>query len=224
MLSKLLLCPAAAAGLWIGTGSAVAQTAPCELHLWPAERMKSETTGLLSTFGGVGEELVDRAAHASKDAHNRAHMRRMLDSQTQLDTLQSLDLPALLSLPAGTQIIRHDQALDRKTIAKVKTRRSDSKAACYSELIVAEISYHKGTISGRSLTTQFAFRDFGSLDQAQFAYKARGKHRLVLFPAKKGEDAHAALDELREAFQKDLEGFTGKEQKAFAKHRERAAK
>ncbi len=220
MLNKLLPVAAAAASLWIGAGSALAQTAPCELHLWPAERMKSETTGLLSTFGGVGEELIDRAAHASKDAHNRAHMRSTLESQIQLDTLQSLDLPTLLSLPAGTQIIRHDQPLDRKTITKVMTRRSKSKAACYSELIVAEIAYHKGTIAGRSLTTLFAFRDFGSQDQVQFAYKARGKHRLVLFPPKKGEDARAALDELRGAFRKDLEKFSGKEQKAVAKHRQ----
>lgn len=223
MLNKLLPVAAAAASLWIGAGSAIAQTAPCELHLWPAGRIKSETTGLLSTFGGVGEELVDRAAHASKDAHNRAHMRSMLESQVQLDTLQSLDLAALLSLPAGTHIVRHDQPLDRKTITKVKTRRSDSKAACYSELITAEIAYHKGTIAGRTLTTLFVFRDFGSQDQAQFAYKARGKHHLMLFPPKKGEDMRAALDELRAAFGKDLEGFTGKEQKAVAKHR-RAAK
>jgi hypothetical protein len=223
MLNKLLSGAAAAASLWICAGSAIAQTAPCELHLWPAGRMKSETTGLLSTFGGVGEELIDRAAHASKDAHNRAHMRNTLDSQVQLDTLQSLDLATLLSLPAGTQIVRHDQPLDRKTITKVKTRRSDSKAACYSELITAEIAYHRGTIAGRTLTTLFAFRDFGSQDQVQFAYKARGKHHLMLFPAKKGEDAHAALDELRAAFGKDLEGFTGKQQKAVAKHR-RAAK
>lgn len=224
MLNKLLLGGAAAASLWIGAGHAVAQTPPCELHLWPAERMKSETTGLLSTFGGVGEELVDRAAHAGKDARNRAHMRSTLASQIQLDALQSLDLTTLLSLPAGTQVVRHEQPLVRKTIAKVTTRRSDSKAACYSELIVAEIFHHKGTITGRSLTTLFAFRDFGSNDQVQFGYKARGKHRLKLFPPKKGEDARAALDELQSAFRKDLEMFTGKEQQAAAKHRRLAAK
>ncbi len=222
MLNKLVSGAAAAASLWIGAGSALAQTVPLTLHLWPAGRMKSETTGLLSNFGGVGEEPIDRAAHASKHAQNRAHMRSTLEGQVQLDTLQSLDLATLLSLPAGTQIVRHGQPLDRKTITKVKTRRSDSKAACYSELIVAEISYYKGTISGHSLSTLFAIRDFGGRDQVQFAYEARGKHHLMLFPPKKGANASAALDELRTAFGKDLEGFTGNEQKAIAKLRRAA--
>ena len=58
---------------------------PCELHVWPAERMNSMTTGLL------GGGLLDAAIHANKDASNRASLASALDSPTQLDALQSLD-------------------------------------------------------------------------------------------------------------------------------------
>lgn len=53
---------------------------------------------------------------------------------------------------------------------KIKTRRAESAARCYSELIVADVFYQKAAIYGRSLRT--------------------------LFPPKEGEDAIAALDEL----------------------------
>jgi hypothetical protein len=45
----------------------------CELHLWPAERMSSTTTGLLSGFGVAGA-IADTAAHAGRDSSNRAQM------------------------------------------------------------------------------------------------------------------------------------------------------
>src|SRR5690242_11051217 len=78
---------------------AFAQNA-CELHVWPAERMNSMTQGLL------GGGLLDAAIHAVRDASNRSQMATALDSPTQLDALQSLNLLQELGLPAGTTIIR----------------------------------------------------------------------------------------------------------------------
>ena len=69
---------------------AVAQDVqPCELHIWPAERMTSITTGLL------GGGLLDAALHSGTDANNKASLATALDSPSQLDALQSLDLASL---------------------------------------------------------------------------------------------------------------------------------
>src|SRR5262245_55005461 len=85
---------------------------PCELHIWPAERMNSMTTGLL------GGGLLDTALHANKDASNRASLASALDSPTQLDALQSLDLNMLLARKPGTVIVRHETPIERKTMNK----------------------------------------------------------------------------------------------------------
>ena len=120
---------AAAASLGV-LSPAMAQEAapanPCELHVWPAERMTSVTTGLL------GGGLIDAMIHSGTDANNKASLASALDSPRQLDALQSLDLATLIKLAPGTVVVRHDQPLERKSMNKIKTRRSDSQASCYS--------------------------------------------------------------------------------------------
>ncbi len=191
------------------SGQAMAQSAPCELHIWPAERMNSVTTGLL------GGGLIDAALHSGKDASNKAQMASALDSPSQLDALQSLKLVELLNRPQGTIIVRHEQPLERKTMNKVKTRRSDSTAACYSELIVADVFYQKAAIYGRSLRTLFMLRDFGNDQKIDYEYKAWGGNGLKLFPAKEGEDATAALNELVSVFNKNFEEYASNARKAM---------
>lgn len=190
-------------------GIASAQTAPCELHIWPAERMNSMTTGLL------GGGLLDAALHSGKDASNKAQMASALDSPSQLDALQSLKLTDLLNRQPGTIIVRHETPLERKTMNKVKTRRSDSTAACYSELIVADVFYQKAAIYGRSLRTLFMLRDFGNDQTIDYEYKAWGGNGLKLFPAKEGEDATAALNELVSVFDKNFEEYANNARKAM---------
>ncbi len=182
---------------------------PCELHVWPAERMSSMTTGLL------GGGLLDAAIHAKKDAGNRASLASALDSPSQLDALQSLDLSGLLSRHPGTVVVRHETPIERKTMNKVKARRSDSKAACYSELIVADVFYQKAAIYGRSLRTLFMLRDFGNDDKIDFEYKAWGGNGLKLFPPKEGEDAVAALDELVSVFKANFTEYANNARKAI---------
>ncbi|NJM51877.1 MAG: hypothetical protein HC843_14245 [Sphingomonadales bacterium] len=189
---------------------AIAQeSAPCELHIWPAERMNSVTTGLL------GGGLLDAALHAGKDASNKASLASALDSPSQLDALKSLDLKQLLMLKPDTILVTHDTPLERKTMNKVKTRRSDSSAACYSELIVADVFYQKAAIYGRSLRTLFMVRDFGNDQKIDFEYKAWGGNGLKLFPAKEGEDQIAALDELVTVFKKNFEEYSNNAQKSI---------
>jgi hypothetical protein len=182
----------------------------CELHLWPAERMSSITTGWL------GGGLLDAALHSGKDANNKTLMASALDSPSQLNALQSLDLRTMLNLSAGTTIIRHEAALERKTMNKVKTRRSDSTAQCYSELIVADVFYQKAAIYGRSLRTLFMFRGFGNDQKIDKEYKAWGGNGLKLFPPKEGEDAIAALDELVGVYKKNFDEYAGNARKSLA--------
>lgn len=204
----------AAAGLLAVSNGAIAQDtaapSPCELHIWPAERMTSITTGLL------GGGLIDAMVHSGTDASNKASLASALDSASQLDALQSLDLASLIKLAPGTVLVRHDQPLERKSMNKVKTRRSDSKATCYSELIVADVFYQKAAIYGRSLRTLFMIRNFGNDQKIDFEYKAWGGNGLSLFPPKEGEDVDAALTELVSVFKKNFQEYAGNARKSMA--------
>ena len=195
--------------LFAAGGAAAQAGAPCELHIWPAERMTSVTTGLL------GGGLLDAALHSGKDASNKASLASALDSPSQLDALKSLDLTELLMLTPGTVIITHDTPLERKTMNKVKTRRSDSTATCYRELIVADVFYQKAAIYGRSLKTLFMLRDFGTDQKIDFEYKAWGGNGLKLFPPKEGEDSIAALDELVTVFKRNFEEYAANARKGI---------
>ena len=180
----------------------------CELHIWPAQRMTSMTTGLL------GGGLLDAAIHGNRDATNRTLLASALDSPSQLDALQALDLRTELKLTPGTTIITHSQPVDRHTMNSVKTRRGESPSKCYSELIVADVFYQKAAIYGRSLRTLFMVRDFGAGEKIAFEYKAWGGNGLKLFPPKEGEDAVAALDELVSVFKKNFQEYANNERKA----------
>ncbi|MEZ5749714.1 MAG: hypothetical protein R3D83_07490 [Caenibius sp.] len=182
----------------------------CELHIWPAERMQSITTGWL------GGGLLDAMIHSGTDANNKTLLASALDSPSQLDALQSLDLRSLLSITPGTTIIRHEAPLERKTMNKVKTRRSDSTAQCYSELIVGDVFYQKAALYGRSLRTLFMFRNFGNDQKIDKEYKAWGGNGLKLFPPKEGEDAIAALDELVSVYKKNFDEYAHNARTALA--------
>lgn len=180
----------------------------CELHIWPAERFNAITTGW---FGAI-----EALANAGKNATDKTTMASALDSPSQLDALQSMDLATLLNLKPGTVLIRHETPLERKTMNKVKTRRSDSTAQCYQELIVADVFYQKAAIYGRSLRTLFMFRDFGNDQTIDAEYKAWGGNGLKLFPPKEGEDAIAAGDELVSVFKKNFEEYAANARKSVA--------
>ena len=191
---------------------------PCELHVWPAERMSSMTTGLL------GGGLLDAAIHAGTDSSNRAQLASALDSPTQLDALQSLDLVTQLGLPAGTVSVRHETPLERHTMNRIKTRRSDSAAACYYELITADVFYQKAAIYGRSLRTLFMLRAFGNDQEIDFEYKAWGGNGLSHFPPREGEDVTVGLTELVDVFKRNFEEYANNERQALATYNQRQSR
>jgi hypothetical protein len=176
----------------------VAQAAPqCELHVWPAERFQAMTTGLL------GGGLIDAAMHAEGDKARRSHLASALDSEGQVSALQQLDLVGLLHLPPS-KIVAHAEALDRKTVTKVMTRRSSSTATCYAELMVTDVFYQKAAIWGKSLHTSFMLRDFTANASKPLVKKTTGGNGLKIFPVKEGEDTTAADAELVSVFQKNF--------------------
>ena len=209
-ITGLMACAAASAPAQGTAPAAPATSQACELHVWPAERMNAVTTGWL------GGGLLDAAINSGKNASDKAGVASALDSPTQLDALQSLDLIDLLELQPGTVIVRHEQPLERKTMNKVKTRRSDSAATCYNELIVADVFYQKAAIYGRSLRTLFMLRKFGDDQKIDFEYKAWGGNGLKLFPAKEGEDAIAASDELVTIFKRNFDEYANNARKSIA--------
>ena len=182
----------------------------CELHLWPAERMTSQTSGLL------GPGLLSSAINGKRDSSNQALMASALDSPSQLNALTALDLRTLLNRTPGTTIVLHDTALERHTMNKIKTRRADSTAKCYSELIVADVFYQKAMMYGRSLRTLFMLRDFGNDQKIDKEYKAWGGNGLKLFPPKEGDDAIAALDELVGVFKGNFDEYARNARKSLA--------
>jgi len=169
----------------------------CELHIWPAERFQAMTTGWL------GGGLLDAAVHAEGDKARRSHLASALDPEGQLDALQKLDLVTLLQLPVS-KIVTHAEALDRKTVYKIMTRRSDSTAPCYAELMVTDVFYQKAAMWGRSLRTSFILRQFNANDAQPVIRKTTGGNGLKIFPAKEGEDTTAADAELVSVFQKNF--------------------
>jgi len=187
--------------------------APCELHLWPAERMRSMSMGLL------GGGLIDAAIHAGRDASNRSQMASALDSPTQLDALQSLNLITELGLPEGTTIVRHETPLDRHTMNSIKTRRADSTNRCYYELHTTDVFYMKSTLYGRSLRTLFMLRAFGDDQRIDFEYKAWGGNGLHHFPPAEGEDVTVGINELVDVFKHNFQEYANNERQAAARRR-----
>jgi hypothetical protein len=192
----LVATPVAAQDQSTSAEPAAASAPQCELHVWPAERFQAMTSGWL------GGGLLDAAIHAEGDKARRSHLASALDSEGQLDALQKLDLPNLLHLPAS-KIVTHSEALDRKTVNKILTRRSDSTAPCYAELIVTDVFYQKAAMWGRSLRTSFMLRQFNESGQPTIK-KTTGGNGLKIFPAKQGEDTTAADAELVSVFQKNF--------------------
>lgn len=187
---------------------AVAQATPqgdCEIHVWPAERFTARTTGWLSGFGMVGS-LADSSGHASGDQGRKAALASALDSDGQAAALGTMDLSAKLGLKPS-KIVLHKELLDRKTINKIMTRRSDSTSACYAELMVTDIFYQKAAIYGRSLKALFMIRKFGAAKDKPVIYKGWGGNGLKLFPPKEGEDVQAANVELVSVFKADFDEF-----------------
>lgn len=187
--------------LGITAGAATAQdstAAPaeaatgCELHVWPADAVRSTYSGWF--HGGI----VDGAVQG-RDGYKKLPD-SILSPEGQLRTLGEQDLPALLALP-GYKVVMHDQPLPSRVIRATKGRLLTDSPSCYAELVTDDVFYQEDIISGRFLKAIFRFRQFdGGSDAPTRSFGTYMQQKLVQFPPVEPEQLDGALEEFRLAY------------------------
>lgn len=173
--------------------------AACELHVFPTVEGQAVTTGWLSGLGVIGA-VAEAAANEDRNVSDADYLRDALGPRFQVTAFQTIDLASAVGLPAGTQVIYETPIADRDVTTEVRTRLTESTAACYAELIVTQNLYAKRAIYGRSLNNRFIFKDFrNGVTQAQMV-RGRGGNGLSQFPPETPEGRDAADSDLRQAF------------------------
>ncbi|MEP0393050.1 MAG: hypothetical protein ABJ205_03715 [Erythrobacter sp.] len=171
----------------------------CSLHVFPTTEGQAQTSGLLSGLGIVGA-VADTAVNADRNVSDADYLKNALGPRFQVDAFSTIDVPAAVGLPEGTEVIFETPISDRDITTKVKTRLTESTDECYAELIVTQNAYFKRMIYGRSLNNRFIFKDFrGGLEKTKMI-KGRGGNGLSHFPPKTAEERVAADADLRQAF------------------------
>ncbi len=173
--------------------------AACELHVFPTVEGQAVTTGWLSGLGVIGA-VAEAAANEDRNVSDAEYLRDALGPRFQVAAFQTIDLATSVGMPAGTQVIYETPIADRDVTTEVRTRLTESTAACYAELIVTQNLYAKRAIYGRSLNNRFIFKDFrNGVTQAQMV-RGRGGNGLSQFPPETPEGRDAADADLRQAF------------------------
>lgn len=156
--------------------SSATPTGGCELHIWPAERMSGtpHLIGMLPIGRATGDEI-------------KTAMSDLVRPSVQLAALREADVANQLSLAPGTTIVEHEEPLDRKSLNKIKSRRSSSTSPCYSELIVMDHMLIEDVVWGDRFLTIFMFRDFGDSPTAQSIRKNGGGNKLKVLTQTQSE-------------------------------------
>lgn len=190
------------------TASASAQDAveaaaepTCSLHVWPT------IEGQAQNFGLLGPGLINQAINSGKNMTNAEYMREALSPRFQVEAFKTIDLPAEVGMPAGTEVIFEVPIADRDITTKAKTRLSESTEDCYAELIVTQNLYQKKMIYGRSLNNRFIFKDFRGGKEKTKMIKGRGGNGIKHFPPKTVEDRPKADADLQRAFIENFQEY-----------------
>jgi len=204
--------------------AASADTAKCELHVWPTENYIGIQMGLLSGFGVVGA-VADLAAHDGRVKSVKDLMREYLGPDVQMEELNKLGIQKTLQLQDYKIIVEaptpfnEDLKTNPELKAKVKAmnarikageRLSDSKHPCYAELVTTHIFYHKAMMYGSNLFTGWIYREFGDKPKATKTATGQVKNPLENFPPKTPETVEPAKAELRDAYSKDFVEYVAK--------------
>ena len=198
-MKSFIFAPISALALSASTATAQDSTdAPaegatgCELHVWPADAVRSTYSGWF--HGGI----VDGAVQG-RDGYKKLPD-SILSPEGQLRTLGEQDLPALLNLP-GYIVVLHDQPLPSRVIRATKGRLLTDSPSCYAELVTDDVFYQEDIISGRFLKAIFRFRQFdGGSDAPTRSFGTYMQQRLVQFPPAEPEQLDGALEEFRLAY------------------------
>lgn len=191
--------------------SAAAAEAGCELHVWPASGTGANNGGVLSNLGIAGA-LADYERHKDVNLRDQVALIEGLSPVVQAQLLAQAGLPELLGIP-GARLVFRNGPLPVRTIGKVKSRRSDSGAVCYAELIISRNFYQRSTVHGRTLATRFTFKDFRAGRSETRPISAQARNPVAHFPPERPEDAARAQQGLADAFGANVREFAKKVRK-----------
>lgn len=197
----------------------LAPTEPaCELHVWPTENYIGVNSGLLSGLGVIGT-LADISAHKGRVATVKDLMAEYLGPDVQLEELEKVGILKALNLsdyriiveaptPSQEAIKANPElkAATRAFNAKIKAgqRLTSSQNACYGELLLTFVMYHKAMMYGSNLFVGSSYRDFSRPGGVVRQSVGAVKNPLENFPPKTPEMIEPAKAELRSAFAKDF--------------------
>jgi hypothetical protein len=200
--------------LWLALAislSSAASAAPeskCELHVWPAQETGANNGGWMSNLGIAGA-IADYEQNKDANLRDQVALIEGLTPIVQAKLLADADLPTLLGLP-DAKLVFQARPLPARAIAKDKARQSRSTAACYAELIVARNFYQKSAVYGRTLASQFTFKDFRGNSAKPRMKSASARNPVSHFPPERPEDADRARQGLAEAFAANVRAFAKK--------------
>lgn len=216
---------------WMGalalivSGTAQAQTAPCELHIWPTENYAGVHSGGMALFGLVGG-MIDQANNKDKVATIKELMHDYLTPEAQVDALRGADVAGTLGLTGYTIVVEPAVPSDVAAKAdpavkaalrtmKAKLRKGERLSAattpCYAELVGGDLLYARKPMWGTSLFTKWTFRDFGRDGGAKpRSFPGQVKNPLKVFPARTPDQAEAAKADLRDAYAKGFAEYVAK--------------
>ncbi|WP_294327890.1 hypothetical protein [uncultured Sphingomonas sp.] len=218
--------------IWMGalallaSGTAQAQTATCELHIWPTGNYLGMKMSGLGMMGGALGALIDHEATKGTVATVTEQMHDYLPPEAQVEALRSADVAATLGLTGYTIVVepavpsdaaaRTDPAVkDALRAMDAKQRKGERLSAattpCYAELVGDHIFYVKKPLVGTNLFAKWTFRDFGRDGGAKpRSFPGQVKNPLAVFPAKTPDQAEAAKADLRDAYAKGFAEYVAK--------------
>jgi hypothetical protein len=178
--------------------SSAAAPANCELHVWPADAVRSTYSGWF--HGGI----VDGAVQG-RDGYKKLPD-SILSPESQLRTLGEQDLPGMLGLP-GYAVVLHDQPLPSRVIRGATGPLHADAPPCYAELVTDDVFFQQDLIDGRFLKAIFRFRQFDGSGAPTRSFGTYMQERLTQFPPKEPEQLDAALEEFRAAYGTAVQNF-----------------
>lgn len=178
-------------------GAGAASPVACELHVWPAPALETESEGAIRNHPR-NFDLRDKDGRPTLFA-------TALDQQTQQSVLQSLDLPRLLGL-SGATLVMHEGPAPVIIAGQPLTRHTASDAPCYAELVLKHLVFEYASLAGSSLQTVYQFSVFGSGAAPLRSFSTMNATQLERYPDN-GETGEAMASIWADALRQDTRKF-----------------
>ncbi|MCT2399684.1 hypothetical protein [Novosphingobium mangrovi (ex Huang et al. 2023)] len=172
-------------------------TTACELHVWPADGLRSTYHGWF--HGGIVDGAVE----------GREGYRKLpgipLDTPHQVELLRASPLAEALALP-GYRTLVHEQALDSNTARHTPGRLIADAPSCYAELVVDDVFFQEDIVNGKFLKILFRYRSFDG-DALTRRFGTYTQVPLTAFPPATPDAVVAASSDIDQAYERSLTEF-----------------